>query len=285
MALNLGSVAIDNPGIAASPGVDQRGLSAVGSRDIGAYEFGAIINTPPQISDFNPVSSPLLGVITINGLGFSGVTAVSFNNVFATEFTVIDDQTLIATVPNLATTGRICLSNSFGTGCSAEDIIINIPPPIVTSFDPTVGGATVEVTIVGSDLLGTTEVYFNDALASSFTASSNDTLRAIVPLNATDGPIRVVTTGGEVITTTDFTVLPGIVSFTPDRGGDNTEVIITGTNLDATTDVIFNGVSAGSITIDNSTTVRATVGVGTPLGANPIEMVVGGLNIDYQYLN
>src|SRR4029077_2651331 len=54
---------------------------------------------------------------------------------------------------------------------------------------------------------------------------------------------------------------PGISGFSPTIGATNTSVVITGTNLDSTTNVTFNGTSA-SFTIDSPGQVTATVPTG-----------------------
>lgn len=58
---------------------------------------------------------------------------------------------------------------------------------------------------------------------------------------------------------------PLISSFSPTSGATNINVVITGTNLDATTNVAFNGVKA-SFTIDSPTQVTATVPFGATSG-------------------
>ncbi|MDX2302792.1 MAG: IPT/TIG domain-containing protein [Microscillaceae bacterium] len=273
------SIAIDNPSVLSAPTSDQRGLAAEGIRDIGAYEFGAPFNAPPVISDFSPITGPLRAIVTIQGEGFNGATAVAFNNKFTPTFFVIDDNTIIATVPDDATTGKITIVTPFGVGGSVEDFTVNIPPPTISSFTPDEGGAGTVVTIVGSDFLGAFDVKFNNLDAFEFTIISSDTILATLPEIASDGPISISTNGGTAVSEDDFYVYPGILSFTPDKGGDDTEVVITGTKLGNTTDVKFINTSAYGLIAD-STLVSAFVTPGTPVGAAPIMMVVDTFNID-----
>ncbi|MBV9867192.1 MAG: right-handed parallel beta-helix repeat-containing protein [Abitibacteriaceae bacterium] len=80
------------------------------------------------------------------------------------------------------------------------------PAPAVTGFSPTSGPIGTTVIITGNNLGSTTGVSFNGTLAS-FTVDSPSQITTTVPLNATTGPISVITRGGTVATTT-FTVTP-----------------------------------------------------------------------------
>ncbi len=278
IALQEGSPAID--AAVSGTATDQRGLLAVDGRDIGAFEFGAVFSDEPVILSFNPLTGGLGSVVTITGFGFTGVTAVAFNFNFATEFTVLDDQTIVVTVPDFATTGQISVSNSFGTGYSEEDFVVVIPLPTISGFTPTEGGAGAVVTITGTDFRGTTEVLFNGVFAANFTIIDNNTIEAIVPINATTGKISLNTGGGNAESIDDFTVIPSIASFNPQFGAVGTEVVIQGTNLTGTISVRFNGVEANNINVESSTLIRATVAAGTPVGAAPI-CITAGNGLDY----
>ncbi len=282
MALQEGSPAID----AAVNGTatDQRGLLAVNARDIGAYEFGAVFSDAPVILSFDPIVGNLGSEVTITGFGFTGVTAVAFNFNFTTEFTVLDDQTIVATVPDFATTGKISVSNSFGTGFSEDDFVVVIPLPTILAFTPTSGTASAVITITGTGFTGTTELLFNGVFAANFTIIDDETIEAVVPTNATTGKISLTTGGGAAESADDFVVTPSIASFNPMFGREGTEVLIQGTNLTGTTSVKFDGVEASAFTVENSTTVRATVAITTPEGAAPIVIKAGDAN-DYASLD
>ncbi|NJL14758.1 MAG: hypothetical protein HC913_18335 [Microscillaceae bacterium] len=280
MALQTGSEAIDNPNAVNPTATDQRGLLPVNTRDLGAFEFGAVFSDAPIVLSFDPVSGNLGSLVTITGTGFTGATAVAFNFAFTTTFMVVDDQTIIATVPDFATTGKISVTNAFGTGYSLDDFAVIIPLPTISAINPLAGPQGTVVTITGTDFIGTTEVLFNGAPANNFTILDANTIEAIVPVNATTGKITLTTGGGQAESADDFSVTPSINSFTPLFGGVGTEVTIRGTNLDGTTSVRFNGTPASPFTVENPTTIRATVAAGTPFGPNPIALTAGDGN-DY----
>jgi hypothetical protein len=75
------------------------------------------------INDFSPRQGAIGATVTITGLGFTGATAVSFNNVPAQSFTVVSDTTLTAVVATGTTTGKIKVTAPLGIGVSAVDFI------------------------------------------------------------------------------------------------------------------------------------------------------------------
>jgi hypothetical protein len=79
------------------------------------------------ITSFTPTSGPVGTVVKITGTGFTGATAVSFNNVNATTFTVNATGTQItATVPAGATTGKIKVTTPSGSATSTADFTVTI---------------------------------------------------------------------------------------------------------------------------------------------------------------
>jgi len=86
----------------------------------------------PSITSFSPASGAVGASVTITGRNFSGVTAVSFNGSASTTYTVDSLTQITAIVPGAATSGKISVTNSFGTGTSATDFVV---VPIVLSED------------------------------------------------------------------------------------------------------------------------------------------------------
>ena len=78
--------------------------------------------------------------------------------------------------------------------------------PTVSGFAPTGGPVRTRVTVTGTRFLGATEVSFNGVTASEFEIMSTTRLRAVVPAEATSGPIRVVTPHGTGVSGDSFTV-------------------------------------------------------------------------------
>jgi len=86
----------------------------------------------PSISSFSPASGAAGASVTIIGSNFGGVTAVSFNGSPSTTYTVDSLTQITAIVPGAATSGKISVTNSFGTGTSTTDFLV---VPIILSED------------------------------------------------------------------------------------------------------------------------------------------------------
>src|SRR5437773_1472528 len=202
---------------------------------------------PPAITSFTPMSGRVGTSVTINGTGFTGATAVTFNGSTA-SFTLASDTTIQATVPVGATTGPISVTTPGGTTTSANNFTV-VPPPAITSFTPMSGRVGTRLTINGTGFTGATAVTFNGSTAS-FTVASDTTIQATVPVGATTGPISVTTPGGTTTSANNFTVVPppAITSFTPMSGRVGTSVTISGKVCTGATAVTCIG-STASFTV------------------------------------
>jgi large repetitive protein len=198
-----------------------------------------VVGSGPYITGFSPVFGSPGNLILITGIHFSPVTGAYFNGKSAALFVQSDTQ-IQAQVPVGATTGPISVGSPFGTNTTATNFFI---PPAITSFTPTSGRASTNVLILGTNLLGTTAVAFNNVLASTINILSNGAVQVTVPGLATTGKIRIDTPAGPAYTTGNFTVLPTIYGFTPIAGPVGTSVTITGANLYGASAVKFNGAS------------------------------------------
>lgn len=74
-----------------------------------------------SITSFTPSSGTAGSLLTINGSGFTGATSVGIGAANATTFTVIDDNTITATVPTNATSGKIVVNVGSCNGISGTD--------------------------------------------------------------------------------------------------------------------------------------------------------------------
>lgn len=233
-----------------------------------------VIPPPPSIASFTP-SSGLVGIeITITGNNFGGASAVQFNGVSASTFTVNSATQIRANVPVGATTGKINVTTGGGTALSATDFTVIPPAPIISSFSPSSGLVGIQVTVTGSNFSGASSVQFNGTTASTFVVDTATQIRVTVPVAATTGKISVTTLGGTAVSANDFVMTPIIASFTPASGVIGTQVTITGSHFTGATAVQFNGIAASTFTVDSATQVRANVPAGATTGK--INVTTGG---------
>jgi hypothetical protein len=80
--------------------------------------------------------------------------------------------------------------------------------PQIYSFSPESGPAGTTVVITGNSFTGATEVTFPCGQKATFTVDSDTEITAIVPAGAMTGEIGVYTPGGNVGSSTVFTVTP-----------------------------------------------------------------------------
>jgi hypothetical protein len=218
---------------------------------------------PPSGFTFTPGTGPAGTPVTIDGGSVGSATDVMFGGVTAT-FTRVSATRLRATVPLLAVSGAIAITNPAGTGTSGT---FRVTPKII-SFTPSLGPRGASVAITGSGFVGVPIVRFG-LVATSPTSVSPTAVVASVPLTALTGPITVTTTEGSAVSATPFIVIlaPTLTSFMPASGTPGTVVKLVGTSLTGTSLVQFNGIAANtSANASITTTLTATVPDGATTG-------------------
>jgi len=99
---------------------------------------------PATITSFAPTSGPVGTVVTINGTGLTGATAVAFNGTVAPTFSVVSATKITATVPVGATTGTIAVTPLSGPVVTSA-MNFTVGAPIVTPTITIKSAATVRV--------------------------------------------------------------------------------------------------------------------------------------------
>jgi len=236
----------------------------------GVATSGSTFSVEPNITSFSPASGVIGSVVTILGTNFTGATDVSFNGVSAITFTVVSATQIDATVPSGASTGLISVTTPDGTDFSSTNFSVK---PDITSFTPSSGEVGDAITINGTGFTGATSVLFN-GVSAAFTVNSDIDISATVPNTATTGTVSVTTPSGTGTSSTNFTVLPTILSFTPSGGVVGSSVTITGTAFTGATTVAFNGVNA-SYTVNSYSQITATVPTGATTGTIAVTTAAG----------
>ena len=245
----------------------------------------------PTVAAAAPTIGPVAGgtSVIITGIGFTGVTAVTFDVTPATSFTVNSDTQITATSPAHAA-GAIIVTV---TGPAGSDIFSFTydPVPTVTSIapasGPVAGGTTVIIT--GSGYTDATAVSFAGTSATSFTINSDTQITATSPAHAAGtGDVTVTSPGGTSVTSVadQFTyfAITTVTSISPTTGlvaGGNT-VTVTGTGFTGATAVNFGSTPGTGLTVNSDTQITITspahavgtvdVSVVTPGGTSAISV-------------
>jgi photosystem II stability/assembly factor-like uncharacterized protein len=237
---------------------------------------------PPFITTFTPAFALTGQTVTITGGNFFLVSAVSFGGVPAASFTVIDRNTIVATV-GAGASGQVEVTTPLGTASLMNFIFGTPPPPSTTgtggsggttgpppirvlSFFPPSGSEDSTIVILGQNFTSAVQVAFGGVTARSFVVENDSTIRAVVGRGAS-GPITVFQSSGQRDTSkTPFEYIPPpqpeIRAIAPDRGTFATGVRIFGKNFTGAVAVTFGSFPALSFRVENDSVITAVVGRG-----------------------
>ncbi|MEV7790751.1 IPT/TIG domain-containing protein [Streptomyces sp. NPDC087512] len=242
--------------------------------------FTYVSASAPAVTSVSPNQGPAAGgtQVTITGTGFTGTTAVKFDGVPATSFTVNSATQITAVTPaHGAGAAAVTVTAPGGTSNPSDPsaYFYYVALPSVTTIappsGPTAGGTS--VTLTGTDLLGATAVKFDGVSATSFTVNSATQITAVTPPHAAGSATVTVTTPGGTSEAVSYVYLglPTLLSMVPDKGPADSgiTVTLTGTNLATTTAVKFGSVLA-PFTIVSATQITAFAPAGA---AGPVSVV------------
>lgn len=205
------------------------------------------------------------------------IIAVSFGNVPAYSFSIVNTSTIKAVVPANGVSGNIVISTGT-SACAMPGFTFTPKPPVIVSFTPGSSITGNVVTITGNYLLGATAVSFGGVPAQSFTIVNSTTITAVVAEGAS-GNVSVTTPYGTAARA-GFTYMPipVITSFTPTSGKMGDTITINGVNFTGTYVVSFGSINTPNFTVVSPTLITAVVGAGasgsvfvaSPLGGNSL---------------
>ena len=229
------------------------------------FLVNSLLAQSPNITSFSPTVGTTGTIVSINGSGFTGVTAVTFGRVSATSFIVHSDTLITADVGSGAS-GLVEVGGPHGYDSLAGFVFLTPAPPHINSFSPDSGRTGTVVTINGTHFTGTTRVFFSTTPAASFTVASDTVIKATVG-SGSSGSILVGNPFG-LGSKAGFIYIPTpvpthITSFSPDSAAAGMTVRIHGVSFTGTTFVGFGGVSASRFTVVADTVISAVVGNGS----------------------
>jgi len=215
--------------------------------------------------------------VTISGTNLTGANELRFGTgVIVNRSTILSSNQIVANVSisAIAETGArdISVTTPGGSFSMPNSFTVKQSLPAITSISPDNGsqGATLNITVMGANLNGTSEVRIGTGIAvSSFTIINSNQIEAMITIVSGSEPgsrdVSVTTPGGSFSMPNGFVVkqgLPVIKSISPNQGsrGANLTVIISGSNLDGATSVsLGTGSEVQSFTNLSPTQLRVNV--------------------------
>jgi hypothetical protein len=241
--------------------------------DSGFYETEDTVRvTLPKATGISPAILYHGENVTITGTDLDLVRKVYFTNE-PTPVTSFVSQTateLVVTVPEKTLKGTIKLEAASGVQTvSTGELDVKLPK--VTAIGPGPVKHLENITITGTDLQLVAKVYFTNASTpvTSFVSQSPTQLVVQVPGAAKSGTIKVEMASGLSTTSTAELqlILPSITSFAPNPIDPDTDLTITGTNLDLVTAVVIENVAPITTFVTHtSTQIVVTVPTGAANG-------------------
>ena len=241
-----------------------------------ADKFTYTAAVAPTVTGLTPATGPNAGgtFVTITGTSFTGATAVDFGTTVltATQFTVVNDNTITATSP-AGTIGVVDVTVktpgfTSATGNLDKFTYIAAVAPTVTLINPTTGPSGTAVTIIGTSFTGETAVDFGSTPATGITVVNDNTITATSPAGTGIVDVTVTTPAGTSATSTadKFTysvAAPVVTGLSPTSGPTGTGVTITGTGFTGVTVVDFGQTAVPAFTVFSPTQITAFSPAGT----------------------
>ncbi|MCE2883527.1 MAG: IPT/TIG domain-containing protein [Planctomycetaceae bacterium] len=239
----------------------------------------------PTITAVAPASGPQGGgtTITITGTNLNGTTAVEVGGVACTAVTVVSATTVTAVTASGTVGAKSVSVTTPGGTATKSNAFTYLFGPTIASIAPAAGPKTggTALTILGTNLTGTTSVKVNGVSCTSVTVVSATQLTAVTPAGTVGAkPVSVTTAAGTVTRSNGFTYMsaPTITSVSPTSGSisGGTTITITGTNLTGTTSVAVAGVACTGVTVVSATQLTAVTPAGATTGAKSVSVTTPG---------
>ncbi len=160
-----------------------------------AMPFTVTTGVTAAIRGFSPTSGPVGTVVTVTGIGFTGVTSANFQGQRIPVSVAADGMSATFTVPSGAS-GMAAFSLNLPNGQLAiapMPFTVTAPaaPATITGISPTSGSPGTLITITGTNFTGTLLVAIGGRV-SAFTVVSPTTITATIPTGIPAGPTPII---------------------------------------------------------------------------------------------
>lgn len=196
------------------------------------------INDSSTISKINIISvEPNTGVVNtdirISGQNFYGIDSVVFSDNKSGQFSVINENLIIATVPNGVAYGPISIGSISRSTTGTYSSFV--PFPNITGFSPMTGTSGDVMSIFGNAFSGVTGVTVNNINLKSFVVVNNSLITGQIDSGNTKGLVKVYGYSGTTdISSKSFIPQPILTSVVPESGQKGVAIRISGNNFFST---------------------------------------------------
>jgi len=205
--------------------------------------------------------------LTITGTNLDLVKTVLFGgNKSVTTFVSQSLTQLVVTVPVDAQDDTLRIIPASGVLVKSSVPLVMVVPTV--SVTPTSVKNEADITVTGTNLDLIDHVVFGGNKQGTIKAGGTSTqILVTVPVDAVSGVVDFVTKAAKTVHGPFLTIIdPVFISFAPSSATSNSNIVITGTDLDLVTAVVFFGGINGIIGDRTLTQMTVTVPVGAKTG-------------------
>jgi len=244
------------------------------------------ISVATTVASITPVARPGEN-ITIKGDYLNWVTSVTFNDgKIVTTFVNQSKNELQLAVPEDAQTGTLVLAYG-GTDSNFVETTdtLHVTLPVVTAVAPNPIKHADNVTLTGTNLDLVKQVEFTGVSTpvTEFVSQSATSMVVKVPGATTKGAVTVVAASGVKTTSSQELdlIMPAITNMSPNPIDPETNVTITGTNLDLVTGIAFVGGTTPDTTFVSQSPTKIVIKVpkGTLKGKVTLSVLNSSLTV------